>query len=81
MSEVIYADYGVRLTFDYTNHRGVTETRHVKCGGAVPTWRRTDWHPEPQWILSMFCLDRKAWRAFALKDMRNVRVMETPNAD
>jgi hypothetical protein len=76
MSDVIYIEYGVCLAFDYTNHRGETATRHVECGRTGATWRSTEWHPEPQWILSMFCLDRREWRDFAMKDMSNVRVIE-----
>lgn len=81
MSDVIGTHKGMRLTFDYTNHRGETATRHTECNGAGPLWGATDWHPEPQWLLPMFCLDRKAWRVFALKDMSNVRVMEDDRAD
>jgi predicted DNA-binding transcriptional regulator YafY len=75
-SEIIYATKGQRLTFDYTNHRGETGTRRVECCGSLPFWGATDWHPEPQWLLDIFDLDRKAWRAFAMKDMSNIRVME-----
>jgi predicted DNA-binding transcriptional regulator YafY len=75
-SEIIYATKGRRLTFNYTNHRGETNTRRVECNGSPAFWGATGWHPEPQWLLDMFDLDRKAWRAFAMKDMSNVRVME-----
>lgn len=81
MSDIIYATNGQRLTFDYTNHRGETATRRVECNGSPAFWGATDWHPEPQWLLAMFCLDRKEWRAFAMKDMRNMRILKDDRAD
>lgn len=71
--DIIGTFKGTRITFDYTNHRGETAARNTECNGSPPIWMATEWHAEPQWILPMFDLDRKAWRDFALKDMRNVR--------
>lgn len=54
------------ITFKYTNHRGETAVRR-----AVPRnlwFRPTEHHPEPQWIMIAWCLDREAIRNFALKD-------------
>ncbi len=51
----------------YTNHRGDTAWRRI-----VPEsiqWGSTDWHPEPQWLLWAFDLDRDAVRTFALRDI------------
>lgn len=55
------------LVFLYRNYRGETATRRVEP-------RRvhhgsTEQHPEPQWLLTAFCLDRQAERDFALKDV------------
>jgi predicted DNA-binding transcriptional regulator YafY len=69
-----------RLTFDYTNHRGEVATRRTACSGRGPVWGATQWHQEAQWFLPMFCLDRKAWRYFALKDMSVVRLLEGSDA-
>src|SRR5690349_10917823 len=51
----------------YTNYRGETADRRI-----VPICIRfgsTEWHPEEQWLLEAFDLDRNAPRAFALKDV------------
>ena len=52
----------------YTNYRGKTATRTI-----VPEriwFGETEWHPEKQWLLDAFDLDKKAPRSFALKDIR-----------
>ena len=54
------------LIFRYKNWRGETAQRRV-----VPTGFRfgsSEWHPEPQWLLVAFDLDRGQGREFALKD-------------
>lgn len=51
----------------YTNYRGETADRRI-----IPIRIRfgsTEWHPEEQWLLDAFDLDRGADRAFALKDV------------
>ena len=51
----------------YTNYRGETALRRI-----IPISLRfgsTQWHPEPQWLLEAFDLDRRAARAFAFKDI------------
>lgn len=51
----------------YTNYRGETALRRI-----IPISLRfgsTEWHPRPQWLLEAFDLDRRAERAFALKDI------------
>lgn len=51
----------------YTNYRGETADRRI-----VPIRIRfgsTEWHPEPQWLLEAFDLDRGANRAFAMRDV------------
>jgi predicted DNA-binding transcriptional regulator YafY len=53
----------------YTNHRGETAVRRI-----VPkrVWfGRTEWHPEPQWLLEAFDLERQAMRSYALKEIRS----------
>lgn len=55
------------LVFLYTNYKGETEVRHV-----IPerVWFGvTPYHPDPQWFLGAFDLDRKADRNFAFKDV------------
>lgn len=53
--------------FTYRNHRGEVARRRV-----LPTSIRfaaTEWHPEPQWLMDAWDLDRQAERAFAMRDM------------
>lgn len=50
----------------YTNWRGETSERIIK---PMYVWfGSTEWHPEPQWLLTAFDLEKNADRDFALKD-------------
>jgi predicted DNA-binding transcriptional regulator YafY len=52
------------VTFEYTNHRGQTRQRKV-----IPVSIRfgsAEWHPDPQWLLEAFDLDKQSMRTFAL---------------
>jgi len=54
--------------FEYVNYRGETARRKV-----VPIsikWGSTEWHPEEQWLLKAYDLEKEAIREFALKDCR-----------
>ncbi|OCC05084.1 hypothetical protein BA190_09215 [Labrys sp. WJW] len=54
------------ITFTYMNWRGEVGERN-----AVPIsihYGATEWHPEPQWLMRAFDLDKQAERDFALKD-------------
>lgn len=56
---------------DYTNHRGKRSIRRV-----LPLrieWGANDWHPEKQWLLIAFDLDRDGERSFAMKDIHSWR--------
>ncbi len=58
------------LVFDYLNWRGEAATRH-----ALPMrtfYAATEHHPQPQWLLEAYDVDRGAVRQFAMKDMRPV---------
>ena len=51
----------------YTNYRGETADRRI-----IPIGIRfgsSEWHPEEQWLLDAFDLERAADRSFALKDV------------
>lgn len=50
----------------YTNHRGETARRHV-VPGAMYWGKMPPWHPEPQWLLEVWDLDKEAERTFAMK--------------
>lgn len=52
----------------YKNWKGVTSYRNI-----VPKsveFKSTEWHPEEQWILNAFDIDKQADRAFAVKDIK-----------
>ncbi|MCK5605195.1 hypothetical protein KAR91_25110 [Candidatus Pacearchaeota archaeon] len=52
----------------YTNYRGETTVRQI-----VPKklwFGGTDWHPEEQWLLDAYDLEKQADRSFAMKDIR-----------
>ncbi len=52
------------VSFLYVNHRGKTETRHVR---PIRIWYgSTAWHTDPGWMLEAFCLDRQATRDFSM---------------
>lgn len=56
------------LRIVYTNYRGETSLREV-----VPNriwFGATDWHPEEQWLLDAFDLEKNAERSFALSAIR-----------
>lgn len=51
------------VTFIYVNHRGECGTRRAR---PIRLWfGSTAWHPEPQWLMEAFDLDRQATRDFA----------------
>ena len=52
----------------YTNYKGITAVRHIVPDNIY--FGKSEWHPEPQWLLLAYDIDRKADRSFALKDIR-----------
>ena len=57
---------GEPVTLTYTNWRGETAQRTITPKRIW--WGATDWHPEPQWLLTAFDAEKQADRDFALKD-------------
>ncbi len=55
------------VRFIYRNHRGEVATRHVIV--LRFSFGESEWHPGPQVFLHAYDLDRRAERAFALKDI------------
>ena len=52
----------------YTNYRNETSVRKI-----IPEriwFGKTEWHPEDQWLLDAYDVDKNAKRSFALKDIR-----------
>lgn len=62
------APQDVPTAFSYTNWRGETSVRHVIPKGI--RYAATEWHPEPQWLLDAFDIDRAADRSFAFSGIR-----------
>jgi hypothetical protein len=36
-------------------------------------WGATEWHPEPQWMLQAFDLEKREHRLFAMRDIKDVQ--------
>ena len=56
---------------EYTNYKGVTSTRRI-----VPMklfFGSTHYHPEEQYILTAYDIDKKEDRDFAMKDFKDHR--------
>lgn len=54
---------------DYTNYKNERGTRTI-----VPRrifFGKTEFHPEPQWLLEAYDWDKKADRTFAMKDIHS----------
>jgi len=52
----------------YKNWKGEKGVRHI-----LPIrifYGSTEWHPEKQWLIEVYDLDRKAKRIYALKDFK-----------
>lgn len=58
------------ITFRYKNYRGDVSERHVIAQSVQ--FAATEWHPEPQWLLEGFDVEKRAVRKFAMRDMENV---------
>ncbi len=56
---------------EYTNYRGETARRVI-----IPIrmwWGKTEWHPEEQWMLTAWDVEKNASRDFAWQDMQPVQ--------
>lgn len=56
------------LLLDYTNWKGIRAIRRV-FPQEIYWSEGNEWHPEPQWILRAFDLDKNEQRDFAIKDI------------
>lgn len=54
---------------DYTNHAGVRAKRRIEP--IAFHFKETKWHPEPQWIVHAFDVEKSVMRFFALKDIHS----------
>lgn len=49
----------------YTNHRGETKIRHIRPIRIY--FGSTAWHPEPQWIMEVWDMDKQGTREYSLE--------------
>jgi predicted DNA-binding transcriptional regulator YafY len=52
------------VVITYTNHRGETTARRIRPLGMY--FGTTEWHPEEQWLLEAWDLDKRDTRTFAM---------------
>jgi predicted DNA-binding transcriptional regulator YafY len=57
------------VEIDYTNYRGKRAVRRVKPLDL--TFRSTEWHPEMQWVMRAFDVEKQEIRFFAMKDIHS----------
>jgi hypothetical protein len=58
------------ITFTYTNYKGETSVRTAKFVSI--SYGSTEYHPEPQFLIAGYDLDKKGLRGYAVKDMSNL---------
>ena len=60
-----------KILFNYKNHKGRVSTRTVTP--IEMYFGSTDFHRADQWLLTAYCHDKKAVRAFAMKDIYGIQ--------
>lgn len=53
----------------YTNHRGIKSQRTVIPYHRGIRFGCSEWHKQPQWLMSAFDIDKAETREFAMKDI------------
>lgn len=64
----LHSSCSMEVRILYTNHRGETAWRRI-----VPKriWLgKTEWHPQEQWLLEAFDVEKQADRDFAMKEIK-----------
>jgi predicted DNA-binding transcriptional regulator YafY len=69
--EIVHHD---KIEFDYVNWKGVKGRRKVEVNEFH--YDSTKYHPEKQWLLEAFDLDKGELRIFAMRDMSNVKILD-----
>lgn len=64
---------GMTIQFDYVNWQGVPASRKAEVQAIH--FGATEYHPEPQWLMSARDTEKQANRVFAMKDMTNIVVL------
>lgn len=57
------------VTFTYKNWKGETAVRLVRP--IMISFGHTTFHPEPQWLLHAWDINKEAERTFAMKDIKD----------
>lgn len=60
-------------SFEYVNHAGVRETRHVADLQRPEFRAEAPWYPQPVWLARGRCLARNAERSFECAKIENIR--------
>lgn len=68
--EPVAGEAGQPVIIDYTNYRGERSLRRILPGSKFG-WGSNEYHPEPQWLMTGYDLEKKAWRIFALRDIHS----------
>lgn len=70
------SDQTQNVEFTYTNWKG--KTRQRKAYFIKFFMGSTEYHPEPQWLVTGMDLEKQAERTFALKDISNLKPLSKP---
>jgi len=58
------------MRFRYRNYKGDVSVRHVVPNAHRPlVWSSNKYHPQKQWLLRAYDVDKRAVRTFAVKDI------------
>lgn len=63
-----------KVTFTYTNYRGELSER-VVITSAI-RFGDSEWHPESQWLMRAWDIEKNEFREFAMRDMKDFRYAE-----
>lgn len=64
---------GTRIHFRYTNWKGTEGARDAQVISFK--WGSTEYHKEPQMLLHAYDLNKRDFRDFAVKDMKEVSLI------
>lgn len=70
MSTSAKSDTQQPLVFEYVNWRGELGQRRVMPSRIL--FGSTEYHPEPQWLMEAFDLDKGEMRSFAMRDIEKI---------
>lgn len=65
-----------KLEIDVTNHRGVRATRIIQPLRRSMWFGSTPHHPEPQWFMHAWDIDKEAERDFPWKNIHSIKIIK-----